>query len=240
MATTTATITLASSDIMDNSLAITNTSTLTKAGSSTGLADTTGLSRKRIASSDAFVLVDREHVSPTANKAAKLFIKNTGTDSTKYATISIGDIGGTNTILGRLYGGDWMFIPWAAAQGVVESFVMTFTGTWATADTLTFDGVTVTTGASTGASGNAMRAATYPNWIASGTADAAAVTFTARTAYDTPGVPDAGWFTISDDSGSDATISIGSITNGTDANDDIICDMSDATETVLEYIAIYE
>jgi hypothetical protein len=57
MATTTATITLASSDIMDNSLAITNTSTLTKAGSSTGLADTTGLSRKRIASDDAFVLV---------------------------------------------------------------------------------------------------------------------------------------------------------------------------------------
>lgn len=240
MATTTATITLSSSDIMDNSLSISNTATLTKAGNLTGLADTTGLRHKRISSSDAFVLIDREHFAPTADKSAKVYIKNTGTSTTKYGTISIGDIGGTHTVLGRLYGGDWMFIPWACARGVVESFVMTFTGTWSTSDTLTFDGVTVTCGASVGASGNAMRAATYPNWIASGSADAAAVTFTAREAYDTPGVPDAGWFTIADDSGSDATISIGSITNGTDANDNIICDMYDADETVLEYIVIYE
>jgi hypothetical protein len=50
MATTTATITLSSADIMDNSLSISNTATLTKAGTSTGLPDTTGLSNKRIAS----------------------------------------------------------------------------------------------------------------------------------------------------------------------------------------------
>ena len=40
MATTTATITLASSDIMDNAISVSSTATLTKAGNSTGLPDT--------------------------------------------------------------------------------------------------------------------------------------------------------------------------------------------------------
>ena len=38
MATTTATITLASSDISDNSFSVSNTATLTKAGSATDIA----------------------------------------------------------------------------------------------------------------------------------------------------------------------------------------------------------
>ena len=113
MATTTATITLASADIMDNALSVTNIATLTKAGSSTGLLDTTGLRRKRIASAIKIDLLKRESEGLTADGANKLYIKNTGTSATKYATVSIGDIGGTATVLGRLYGGDWMFIPWS-------------------------------------------------------------------------------------------------------------------------------
>tara|TARA_R110002074_G_scaffold61705_1_gene148969 strand:+ start:233 stop:952 length:720 start_codon:yes stop_codon:yes gene_type:complete len=239
MATTTATITLASSDIMDNSLSISNTATLTKAGSSTGLPDTSGLRRKRISTTPAVDLIKREPEGLTANGANKLYIKNTGTSTTKYATISIGDIGGTSTKLGRLYGGDWMFIPWAAAQGVKEFFTLTLTGTWAAGDTMAFDGVTVTAGSATkSVCATNIAAGVYPNWTAADSGDT--VVFTAREAYDTPGAPVVGWFTVTDASGSDATFGVGTITTGTDANADIICQLNHATETVIEYMAIYE
>ena len=50
MATTTATITLASADIADNALSISNTMTMTTAGTTTGLAETTGLARIKMES----------------------------------------------------------------------------------------------------------------------------------------------------------------------------------------------
>ena len=49
MATTTATITLASSDIGDNALSISNVATLYTAGTDTGITETTGLARKKFA-----------------------------------------------------------------------------------------------------------------------------------------------------------------------------------------------
>ena len=45
----------------------------------------------------------------TADKANKLYVKNLSTDSTEYLGITI-----NSEELGRLYGGDWMFIPWSA------------------------------------------------------------------------------------------------------------------------------
>ena len=48
MATTTATITLSSSDLLSDELALSTTATLTTAGSSTGVTQTTGLARKTI------------------------------------------------------------------------------------------------------------------------------------------------------------------------------------------------
>ncbi len=166
MATTTATITLAG-DIMDNSLSISNTATLTKAGNSTGLPDTTGLRRKRIASASKQNLLLVDHTDATAQKANKLYIKNTGTSTAKYATIGItsGDAG-AEVKLGRLYGGDWMFIPWNAIRGAKEVFTVTCSGSWATGNTAIFDGVTATcAGTETAAGMSAVIAATtYRNW----------------------------------------------------------------------------
>ena len=240
MATTIATITLASSDIMDNSLSISNTATLTKAGTSTGLPDTSGLRRKRIASATRVDLIKRESEGLTANGANKIFVKNTGTSTTKYATLSMGDIGGTHTTLGRLYGGDWMFIPWSAAAGVKESFTYTVTGAWEVGDIITFDGVAVTGGSTTEATvASTISAAYFPNWTSE--VAGAVVTFTAREAYDQI-TPLAASFVITDaSSGSEATQTISThVTDGTDANADIIVTMSDATETIIEYMAIYE
>mgnify|MGYP003646597080 CR=1 FL=1 len=58
MATTTATITLASSDIGDNALSISNTSTLYTAGTNTGITETTGLARKKNSSGSNTILLD--------------------------------------------------------------------------------------------------------------------------------------------------------------------------------------
>ena len=127
MATTTATITLASSDIADNALSISNTMTLTTAGTTTGITETTGLARKKVASSSLADLITVANTDVTAAKSAKVYIKNTGTDSTKYGLIGIGDSSGTPIYLGRLYGGDWMLFPWDANSG--EDITLTMSDT---------------------------------------------------------------------------------------------------------------
>ena len=123
MATTTAQITLTSTDIADNALSISNTMTLTTAGTETGLTETTGLARKKIASSSLADLITVANTDVTAAKSAKVYIKNTGTATDKYGLVGIGDSSGTPIYIGRLYGGDWMLIPWDANSG--EDITMT-------------------------------------------------------------------------------------------------------------------
>jgi hypothetical protein len=119
MATTTATITLTSADIADNAFSVSNTATLTTAGTDTGITETTGLGRKKFASAANIVLLDGGLTSGiaadvTADKSAKVYIKNHNDrgDGTKYVNILLAAVE-----IGRLYGGDWMFIPWCAASG---------------------------------------------------------------------------------------------------------------------------
>ena len=117
MATTTAQITLTSTDIADNALSISNTMTLTTAGTDTGLTETTGLARKKIASATEVDLLTLNNLSDiTALKSAKVYIKNTSTHTDKYALIGVGQATGSPIYLGRLYGGDWMLFPWSAIR----------------------------------------------------------------------------------------------------------------------------
>ena len=112
MATTTATLTLSSADLTGDALSLSTTATLTKADTLTGLDQTTGVGRKTTSSSSLYNLF--EGATYTAAKAHKIYIKNTSTVASEYATISIGDSGGTPEEIGRLYAGDWMFMPWSA------------------------------------------------------------------------------------------------------------------------------
>jgi len=121
MATTIATITLASSDIGDNSISLSNTATLTKAGSTTGLDKTSGLRRRTLAATTAVDLIQLDHFQEvgevvTENKAAKLYIKNIGTSTAQHVKVCIGqeDADADTEEIGQLFGGDWMFIPYAA------------------------------------------------------------------------------------------------------------------------------
>jgi hypothetical protein len=139
MATTTATITLASSDIADNNLSISNTATLTTAGTDTGITETTGLARKKVATSSNTVLLASGAgiaADVTADKSAKVYIKNINDrgDGTKWVNILLATVE-----IGRLYGGDWMFIPWSGGSGKDIEFTCESTsGTDATETTLEY------------------------------------------------------------------------------------------------------
>lgn len=108
MATTTATLTLSSADLTGDALALSTTATLTKAGTATGLDQTTGVSRKFFATAQtAYNLVAAADY--TVDKAHKLYVKNTSTTAAEYVTV---EVGATNLSLGRLYAGDWMLVPY--------------------------------------------------------------------------------------------------------------------------------
>ena len=108
MATTTATITINSADLTGDALALNTTSTLTKAGVTTGLDQTSGVARKLYASitaSDTLLAAS----GYTDDKAHKVYIKNVSTTAADFVTLTIG-----GTEVGRLYAGDFSFFPWSA------------------------------------------------------------------------------------------------------------------------------
>ena len=128
MATIDATISV-TSDIT-SSLSISNSMTMKKAGSTTGLELTTGLARRTFTSTNQVDLLTAGSgiaADVTASKSAKLYIKNVGSSTSDYFTIGLGNSSGSGTAtvndndatffeLGRLYGGDWMIIPWIATS----------------------------------------------------------------------------------------------------------------------------
>jgi len=108
MATTIAQLTLTSTDLLSDSLAVSAVATLTSAGNSTGLTHTEGLGRKTLASGHAqYTLFDGSN--RTADKAHKIYLKNTSTTAAEFFLITV-----NGEDMGRLYAGDWAFFPWSA------------------------------------------------------------------------------------------------------------------------------
>ena len=107
MATTTATITLASTDLLSDSLSLSSTATLYDAGTTTGVTQMK-MGRNEIVTGTNFDLLDA--TAAHANKANKFYIANKATNEDHYVVITIGA-----QVIGRLYAGDWMFMPWEAA-----------------------------------------------------------------------------------------------------------------------------
>ena len=106
MATTTATITINSSDLTGDPLALSTTATLYKAGQTVGLENTSGVGRTKSTASGAVTLYDGDAY---ANGSHKVYLANKSTDATEYFTITM-----NSEQIGKLYAGDWMFIPWEA------------------------------------------------------------------------------------------------------------------------------
>jgi len=114
MATTTATLTISSADLTSNPLAITTSSTLYKAGTTIGLEQTTGLSKKvyAAAQSNTTLISAGDYAD---NTHSRVYVRNSGSSSTDYFTI---ELGASNIVLGRLYGGDFLFIPYEGEQDI--------------------------------------------------------------------------------------------------------------------------
>mgnify|MGYP003671661405 CR=1 FL=1 len=114
---TTCTLNL-SSDMLSSPINITASTTLTKAALTSDM-DLVEMGRGTIAEGDGSKTA--EFGLPLGvDKAAKLFFVNKATDPTYYIDIDLHD-----TNIGRLYAGDWMFIPYGmndvASEFVIEA-----------------------------------------------------------------------------------------------------------------------
>ena len=119
MAKTTCKLTL-TSDMLSSPIDIEASTDINKADLEIGL-ELIEMGRGTIAETDGSKTA--EFGLPTAlgnDKAAKLFFVNKATDPTYYIDVDIHD-----TNVGRLYAGDWMFIPYSmtdvAAEFVIEA-----------------------------------------------------------------------------------------------------------------------
>ena len=102
MATTTAAVTL-TSDLLSDNMSVTTDTVCMKAGTEADGLDQMEYGYVEIASGTAYDIIGN---TPTASKGSKLYIKNHSTDETYYISVVL-----DAQAVGRLYGGDWMFIP---------------------------------------------------------------------------------------------------------------------------------
>ena len=178
MATTKATLTIVSSDLLSNPLSMSTTSTLTTAGTAVGLTQTSGLARTNFTNDPIQSKIIYRSDDATANGANKVYLKNLSIYSSEYFTIFI-----DQEEMGRLYAGDWAFFPWSATAGTKETFIATIANTWAANDTWEFDGIEIVAADSTAVNiAQQIDDAHFPNWTTA--ISGAAVTFTARHSID--------------------------------------------------------
>ena len=112
MATTTATITINSTDLLSDELSLSSTATLTKTTTSTGIEDTTGLSRMKITST-AKGTASGQITLYTADDFAAipyLYIKNLATTA-GHRIYVYDDTTSGDPLQFQLDAGDWGFIP---------------------------------------------------------------------------------------------------------------------------------
>ncbi len=105
MATTTATITLSSADLLSDNLSLSATMNLYKGGTTATGLDQMNYHRLVVPTGTNFDLI--EESTALTEDANYVYIINKNTDVTDYVKISI-----NAEEIGRLYAGDWLFMPW--------------------------------------------------------------------------------------------------------------------------------
>jgi len=153
MATITATLNVSSADLTSSPLSLSKTMTMTKDTSATtagdGLEFTSGLIRRKYTATTEVDLITtgaQMYGTPTASKAGKLYIKNTGSSTTDFVSIGLGDAtggeelddGSSKITLGKLYGGDFMIIPYHGATNVGDVLVKPSTAEATTVEWMLF------------------------------------------------------------------------------------------------------
>ena len=122
MATTTAAVTL-SSDLLSDNISVTTDTVCMKGGTTADGLDQMDMGYIEIATGTNFDLLDADNAL-NKDKANKVYLANESTDETYYVIITI-----DATVVGRLYAGDWMFIPWGAEDATADIEIQAYTGT---------------------------------------------------------------------------------------------------------------
>mgnify|MGYP003113721134 FL=1 len=104
MATTTATITLSSADLLSDNLSLSATTTLYKGGTTATGLEQVNYHRAIVPTGTNFDLIPESDA--LKDNSNYVYIINKNTDVTNYVVISI-----NNKVMGRLYAGDWAFFP---------------------------------------------------------------------------------------------------------------------------------
>ena len=113
MATTTAALTLTSADLLTDALLLSATNTLYKAGTTTGLDQTTGMTKAYLPATtevDIFPTLIEGSLA-FKGKSSWVYICNDSEDETEYAIIKV-----SGNVIGKLYAGDFMWMPWSMAE----------------------------------------------------------------------------------------------------------------------------
>ena len=121
MATITASLNIGS-NIMSYPTNIYKTMILKKLQSCNGLEETSGLRTKKFVNATAVAIIEENEYTDT--KAHKVYIRNVSSDKHNffYVALHATDAGaGTSETIGKLYGGDWMFIPWIGSTNITVS-----------------------------------------------------------------------------------------------------------------------
>ena len=105
MATTTASISLSSSDLLSDNMSLSATMTLYQNGTTATGLDECNYHRANIPTGTSFDLI--EESAALSEDASYVYIILKNTDVTDYVKISI-----NTEEIGRLYAGDWLFMPW--------------------------------------------------------------------------------------------------------------------------------
>ena len=112
MATTTALITISSTDLLSDELSVTSLATLTQTGTATGIEHTTGLARKKVTSTAKGTASGQVTLYTADDFAAipYLYIKNVATTA-GHKIYVYDDTTSGDPIQFQLDAGDWGFVP---------------------------------------------------------------------------------------------------------------------------------
>ncbi len=136
MATTQAVMTL-TSDLLSDSISVTASKALMKAGTTADGLDQVEYGYVEVATGDEYDLIAN---TPTASKASKLYVKNHSIDETYYIAITQ-----NAQAIGRLYAGDWMFIPADFHDAAADIAITSNGGTNKVEYALFHEGIALTT-----------------------------------------------------------------------------------------------
>ena len=119
---TTATLQL-TSNLLSNNVSVNTSTTCMKAGTTADDLDQMDMGYLELAAGAQKNLFDADN-DLIKDKANKVYICNESTDETYYIKIMI-----DAQAIGRLYGGDWMFIPWVAEDATADLEIESLGGT---------------------------------------------------------------------------------------------------------------